>query len=139
MGYVVDGVNSRRVFDPERNSELTYYVRDVPRGEHHYTFLIHEIRFPVETIFSISEINKNFIVEAARHEIEARFRGHAPPHLKHDEGRRLFREAVLPALREAIICLESRILRADDIRQGWKVAVNFTESSRGDAPSAFLN
>jgi hypothetical protein len=126
MSFVSDPNNHNRAFDPENDWELTKYTRDVPMGESQYYFRIAGVNFRVITKRTICEDEKSFRFDADVGALETSFRSSKPTAIIFDDEHRFFCDVVLPALSDAIICLETRRLITPGLaQQGGAVAVSF--------------
>jgi hypothetical protein len=127
MAFVSDPTRIDRAFDPTNGQELLHFVRDVPKGERWYYFSIKGREFLVRGKFSISEEEKIFRYECDVDQLEKSFRQtilvRKPIYRLTSEE---FRDTVLPALREALICLIGAGISPHGKKVGWKPEIAFS-------------
>jgi len=105
MTFVGDP-NALRVIDPERGYALEAYFHDVPKDERWFSFLFEDIEFIAKAKYSWSKDDPRstyvFQIEQLEHSLRTAPSRRRP---RYNPSPQEFREAVLPALRDAIVAL----------------------------------
>jgi len=126
MAYMIDEKDAKAVFDPEKNRRLTRYVRDVPVSERWFYFEVESKKFVVKSKFISSEEEKyfKFVVE-----IDDSWNNFNNTILFSGQKYKLsledFKGEILPALTDAIVCLQFRRMRPAAKADGWQVMVEY--------------
>ena len=130
MGFLNDPDNLHRAIDPETGWELTRFTRDVPANEKRYYFDIPGVVFPFRVICTPVFCDNDKIVNIIgdTRQLEESYHRRRRTAAWIDDEQRFFRDTVLPAVREAILCLERRrYVTRSFWAQGWRVIANFIE------------
>ena len=127
MTFLADPKSKTTVYDPEKGWKLSRFIRDVPKDERWYRFDLEGVNFLVKSRFFSLEEEKSFKMLLDFSEIWSNFNStllfKSP---KYSPTIEEFKEVVIPALTEALICLHSRLIRPRLSTEGWKIQIEYT-------------